>query len=242
MPAGGMGDCAGGEEAEACSRSGRAMTRAALTLALLTTVIAGCGHSQAATAPTQTTAHTLPNAAKQSAAQRTRAPRTPAQRLGFPALKPGPVPGYLMNADRDNNRIIIVNPHTKKPVWKFPRSGDLRPGQSFSDPDDAFFTPGYRAISTNEEFNQTIGEIAIRTHRLVWSFGHPGVRGSAFGYLSNRTTPTCSPTTCSWLPTSRTVASSSLTARTRSCGRSATPAAAGTTHRPVRHRRTGRRR
>jgi hypothetical protein len=110
---------------------------------------------------------------------------TPAQRLGLPALKPGPVPGYLMIADRNNNRIIILNPQTKKIVWQFPRLGDLRPGQSFVDPDDAFFTPGYKAISINEEFNQTIGEIDIRTHRLDWTFGHPGVRGSAFGYLSN---------------------------------------------------------
>jgi DNA-binding beta-propeller fold protein YncE len=100
-------------------------------------------------------------------------------------LKPSAVPGYLMIADRDNNRIIILNPRTKKVVWRFPRRGDLRPGQSFVDPDDAFFTPGYRAVSTNEEFNQTIGEIDIRTHRLVWTFGHAGVRGSRFGYLSN---------------------------------------------------------
>ena len=110
---------------------------------------------------------------------------TPAQRLGFPALKPGPVPGYLMIADRNNNRIIIVSPATRKIVWQFPRPGDVRPGQSFHDPDDAFFTPGYTAISTNEEYNQQIGEISIKAHRLVWTFGHAGVRGSAFGYLSN---------------------------------------------------------
>jgi hypothetical protein len=110
---------------------------------------------------------------------------TPAQRLGFPALKPGPVPGYVMIADRNNNRIIIVNPDTNRIVWEFPRPGDVRPGQSFLDPDDAFFTPGYKSISTNEEYNQQIGEIDIRTHRLVWTFGHAGVRGSAFGYLSN---------------------------------------------------------
>lgn len=163
------------------------MTRTALTLVLLATTVAvaGCGHSRAASAPTRSTAATRPASTHAASAAPAAAPRTPAQRLGFPALKPGPVPGYLMVADRDNNRIIIINPHTKRIVWRFPRPGDLRPGQSFNDPDDAFFTPGYRAISTNEEFNQTIGEIDVRTHRLVWSFGHPGVRGSAFGYLSN---------------------------------------------------------
>ncbi len=110
---------------------------------------------------------------------------TPAQRLGFPPLGPGPVPGYLMIADRNNNRIIILNPHTGKIVWQFPRPGDIRPGQSFHDPDDAFFSPDYMSISTNEEYNQQIGQIDIKTHRLVWTFGHAGVRGSAFGYLSN---------------------------------------------------------
>ena len=112
-------------------------------------------------------------------------PPTPAQRLGFPALKPGLVPGYVMIADRNNNRIIIVNPRTNAVVWEFPRPGDVRPGQSFHDPDDAFFTPGYKSISTNEEYNQQIGEIDIKTHRIVWTFGHAGVAGSAFGYLDS---------------------------------------------------------
>ena len=155
------------------------MTRAVLALGVLATIAAGCGQSKATAPPTQTTA----TAARQAKPSQT--PLTPAQRLGFPVLKPGPVPGYLMIADRDNNRIVILNPHTKKIVWRFPQPGDLRPGQSFADPDDAFFTPGDRAISTNEEYNQTIGEIDVRTHRLVWSFGHPGVRSSALGYLSN---------------------------------------------------------
>lgn len=113
------------------------------------------------------------------------APRTPAQRLGLPSLTPGLVPGYVMIADRDNNRIIMVNPRTNAIVWQFPRPGDVRPGQSFHDPDDAFFTPGYTAISTNEEYNQQIAEIDVKTHRIVWSFGHADVRGAAFGYLSN---------------------------------------------------------
>ena len=113
------------------------------------------------------------------------APLTPAQKLGFPALTPGRIPGYVMVADRNNDRIVIINPRTNNVVWRFPRPGDVRPGQSFHDPDDAFFTPGYTSISTNEEYNQTIAQIDVKKHRIVWSFGHPGVRGSAFGYLSN---------------------------------------------------------
>jgi hypothetical protein len=99
---------------------------------------------------------------------------TPAQRLGFPGVPAGPVPGYLMVADRDNNRIIIVSPTTKSIVWHV----DL------PEPDDAFFTAGYRTITTNQEFNQTVSEIRVRDHRVLWSYGHPGVRGSGPGYLS----------------------------------------------------------
>ncbi len=99
-------------------------------------------------------------------------------------MKPGPVPGYVLIADRNNNRILLVSP-AKRVVWEFPRPGDIRPGQSFHDPDDAFFTPNYTGISINEEFNQTISLIHLSSHRIVWSYGHAGVAGSGAGYLSN---------------------------------------------------------
>ena len=144
---------------------------------------AGCGGAAGAIAQSSTTGAAT---AKTRAPAAKPPPETPAQRvLGLPPLRPGPVPGYLMIADRNNNRIIILNPKTKKIVWQFPRPGDVKAGQSFHDPDDAFFTPGYRSISINEEYNQTMSEIDLRTHRITWSFGHPGVAGSAFGYLSN---------------------------------------------------------
>ena len=94
------------------------------------------------------------------------------------------MPGYLLIADRNNNRLIIVSPG-KHIVWRFPRPGDLRPGQSFRDPDDAFFAPGYRSVSTNEEFGQQIAEVALRPHRIVWSYGRAAVAGSAPGEFSN---------------------------------------------------------
>ena len=104
--------------------------------------------------------------------------------LGLPAVKPGPVPGYVLVADRNNDRLLIVSP-SKKIVWRFPRPGDVRNGQSFRDPDDAFFTPGFRGISTNEEFNDQMALISIRRHRITWSYGRAGVAGSAPGELSN---------------------------------------------------------
>ena len=110
---------------------------------------------------------------------------TPAQiALGLPPVPPGPVPGYVMIADRNNNRILIVSP-SGQIVWRFPHPGDVRPGQSFHDPDDAFFAPGYKRLVTNEEFNDSVAQIDLRTRRIVWSYGRAGVSGSGPGELSN---------------------------------------------------------
>jgi hypothetical protein len=83
------------------------------------------------------------------------------------------VPGYVLIADRNNNRILIVSP-SKRVVWA--RTG-LR------GPDDAFFTPGFRSILTNEEFNDTLTEVSLRGKQRIWSYGHAGVPGSSPGYL-----------------------------------------------------------
>ena len=80
----------------------------------------------------------------------------------------------LLIADRDNNRVLIVSPR-KRILWS---AGGLR------GPDDAFFTPGGRSIITNEEFNETLTELSVRTRRAVWRYGHAGVAGSSAGYLN----------------------------------------------------------
>jgi outer membrane protein assembly factor BamB len=85
----------------------------------------------------------------------------------------GPLPGNLLIADRDNNRILVVSP-AKRILWA---AGHLR------GPDDAFFTPGGRTIITNEEFNDTLAEVSLSTRRVVWRYGHAGLPGSAPGYL-----------------------------------------------------------
>jgi hypothetical protein len=93
------------------------------------------------------------------------------------------LPGTLLIADRGNNRLIEVNA-IKQVVWRFPRPGDLRHGQVFLGPDDAFFTANWRMIITNQEEAQTIGRIDYHRHRLVWQYGHVNIRGSAPGYLN----------------------------------------------------------
>ena len=129
-------------------------------------LLAGCG-AAAKTLPART--HSTP--IHQAAAPRTDPAWTS---LRLPPVPPGPVPGYILIADRNNNRILIVSPG-KKVVWS--RTG-LR------GPDDAFFTPGYRSVITNEEFNDTLTEVALRTGEVIWTYGHAQVAGSSAGYLN----------------------------------------------------------
>jgi hypothetical protein len=99
---------------------------------------------------------------------------TVAQRaLGLPPVRSRVVPGYVLIADRNNNRALIVSP-SKRIVWM---TTGLR------GPDDAFFTPGYGSVITNEEFNDTLTEVSLRGHKKVWRYGHAGVPGSSPGYL-----------------------------------------------------------
>lgn len=93
------------------------------------------------------------------------------------------LPGNVLIADAGNNRIIEVTPD-KRIVWEFPEPGDLAPGQSFVDPDDAFYTPGGRTVITNEENNHTITIIDYAVRKIVWQYGHPGHAGGAPGYLN----------------------------------------------------------
>jgi putative pyrroloquinoline-quinone binding quinoprotein len=104
-------------------------------------------------------------------------------RLGLRPLRGrSPLPGYLLIADRDNNRLIIVNP-AKRIVWRFPARGAA---QSLSGPDDAFVSADGRYISSNEEFAETIVIVKLSRHAsVVWRYGHQGVQGSAAGYLAH---------------------------------------------------------
>jgi len=77
-------------------------------------------------------------------------------------------------ADRNNDRVLLLSPNGRI-VWR--REG-------LHEPDDAFFTPGYRGIITNEEFDDTLRQISLRTRRIVWSYGHAGVPGRGGGYLN----------------------------------------------------------
>jgi hypothetical protein len=111
-----------------------------------------------------------PVAARPAAAHAVRPKPKPRPRHRRPR---GPLPRDLLIADRDNNRVLLVSP-SKRILWE---ATNLR------GPDDAFFTPGGRSIITNEEFNDTLTEVSIRTKRRIWRYGHDGLAGSGPGYL-----------------------------------------------------------
>jgi hypothetical protein len=98
-----------------------------------------------------------------------------------PLHVPGPIPGYLLIADRGNDRILLVNSR-KDVLWAYPRPG-LQPTMPFNFDDDTFFTPGWHSIISNQEEQQTIQVISFPGRQVLWSYGTPNVQGSSPGLL-----------------------------------------------------------
>jgi outer membrane protein assembly factor BamB len=109
-----------------------------------------------------------------------------AKGTGFlkPGSDPSVLPGDVLIADKLNNRLLEVTPRGKI-VWRFPRSGDLRGGQTFNVPDDAFYAAGGRKIVATQEDDFVISLVDTATHKFTYRYGHPGVPGSTPGYLYN---------------------------------------------------------
>ncbi|TAN22412.1 MAG: hypothetical protein EPN30_08735 [Actinomycetota bacterium] len=101
-----------------------------------------------------------------------------------PGSDPSVLPGPIMIADRNNSRILIVDPKGRI-IWQFPTAGDLTQGQTFVEPDDAFFGPkGYHILATQED-QFVLTEISAQGGHITFRYGHPGTSGSAAGYLDN---------------------------------------------------------
>jgi len=101
-----------------------------------------------------------------------------------PGSNPAVLPGDVLIADDWNNRLLIVDPQGRI-RWRFPRPGDLAPGQHFLLPDDAFFSPDGRDIIATEEEYSVVSVISIARHKIIYRYGKPGVPGSAAGFASN---------------------------------------------------------
>jgi len=91
------------------------------------------------------------------------------------ALRPG-LPGYLLIADRGNNRILVVNPQGKV-VWRFPTPADVAAGRVLHFNDDTFVEPGGQSLIANEEDYGDVVSVGIASHRITVLFGVPGVLG-----------------------------------------------------------------
>jgi len=97
---------------------------------------------------------------------------------------PGVLPGPVLIADRDNNRLLEVSP-TGRILWRFPQPGDLARGQSFLLPDDAFYSPDGREVVVTQEDDFAVSILDVAHPQIVFRYGHPGVPGAEPGYLHN---------------------------------------------------------
>ena len=98
------------------------------------------------------------------------------------AVRPG-LPGYLLIADRGNNRILVVNPQGQV-VWRYPTAADVAAGRLLHFNDDTFVEPGGRALIANEEDYGAVVSVGIKSHRLSVLFGTPGVLGGGPNHLN----------------------------------------------------------
>jgi N-acetylneuraminic acid mutarotase len=137
------------------------------------------------TVPTVTTLRLVP--AGQALPQASQAPwLAPASGPGLltPGSDPSVLPADVLIADHKNNRLLIVDPQGRI-RWQFPRPGDLAPGQTFLEPDDAFFSPDGRYIIATQEDDYVISVISVATSKIIYRYGVPGVPGAGPNHLFN---------------------------------------------------------
>jgi DNA-binding beta-propeller fold protein YncE len=135
--------------------------------------------------PTVTTLRLVP--AGQAIPQASQAPwLAPAAGPGLLASgsDPSVLPADVLIADHHNNRLLIVDPQGRI-RWEFPRPGDLAPGQTFLQPDDAFFSPDGRYIIVTQEDDYVVSVISMATSKIVYRYGVPGVPGAGPDHLFN---------------------------------------------------------
>jgi outer membrane protein assembly factor BamB len=90
--------------------------------------------------------------------------------------------GDLLIADSGNNQILLLNPRGQV-TWTYPSATAPAPPGGLVYPDDAFFADHGTAIVMNMEAYHEIVKIAYPSGKVLWTYGHPGVAGSAPGYL-----------------------------------------------------------
>ena len=135
--------------------------------------------------PTVTTFRLVPTgqALPNEAASPWLAPAAGPGRLA-PGSDPSVLPADVLIADHHNNRLLIIDPQGRI-RWQFPRPGDLAPGQTFLQPDDAFFSPDGQYIVVTQEDDQVISVISLAASTIIYRYGVPGVPGAGPDHLFN---------------------------------------------------------
>ncbi len=101
-----------------------------------------------------------------------------------PGSNPAALPGDVLIADEDNNRLLLVDPRGRI-RWQFPGRGGLSRGQGFALPDDAFISPDGATIIATQEQDDAVSLIDIASGHITRRYGHPGVPGAAPGFFSH---------------------------------------------------------
>ncbi len=101
-----------------------------------------------------------------------------------PGSDPAVLPGDVLIADEDNNRLLAVSP-AGNILWQFPQPGNLPAGTTFLRPDDAFFSENGKQILATEETDQVLSLVDVRQARILWRYGTPGVPGSGPNQVDN---------------------------------------------------------
>jgi len=146
------------------------MRRAGLAMLGLALALASC------TSGTQTAGPVSPTTS--SVAASPSPTKTPPP---VPPKPTGPLPGYLLIADRGNARMLLVDGR-KRILWRYPKP-NATPQMPFAFDDDTFFTPDLTGIISNQEDQETIQVIGFPGRQLLWHYGHVNVSGFAPGYL-----------------------------------------------------------
>ena len=94
---------------------------------------------------------------------------------------PPPIPGYLLIADRGNNRMLLVD-SAHHIYWRYPGGRAL--AMPFRFGDDTFFGPRFDRIISNQEDQNTIQIISFPAKRILWRYGHVNVKSGRPGYLN----------------------------------------------------------
>ena len=170
---------------------------AAMAAAALATGLAGCSSPAPAARPGPGQGHSAAAQPSRSASPAVSGPSAADQAPGSfallppagpgylaPGSDPGALPGDVLIADEDNNRLLLVDPQGRI-RWQFPGPGDVPRGYVFGPPDDAFISADGRMIIATQETYDTVSLVNIAARRVTARYGHPDTPGSAPGFFSH---------------------------------------------------------